>query len=282
MIKLKSLICEAKVPIISLQQAVEADLFGPVYHGTKAEYRDAIGKEGFKVVMGMYGTSGMSQGYQPGASYGNTGVPPPIHHLGFGVYFTTSKGIAKKFAGGTAKGMKTYFLKIPKLETINWGSERTMMKWWIKNGYDPEIARRGEGGRYLATAKLTEELKSQWDAVWYKGKGIYTLLDGDQVCVYEPEGKIFEIDLKLSTGYEIGSRVRAKHDITYYDYEGKPYRHIPGGTKGIILKRNDAAKAREMNDLYWAKRAQKWDLQVKFEKGGVQQVEDVDIEPLVP
>ena len=105
MIKLKSLICEAKVPPISLQQAVDADLFGPVYHGTKAEYRAAIDREGFKVVKGMYGTAGMSQGYQPGESYGNTGTPPPIHHLGFGVYFTTSKGIAKKFAGGPVKGV---------------------------------------------------------------------------------------------------------------------------------------------------------------------------------
>lgn len=88
--------------------------------------------------------------------------------------------------------------------------------------------------------------------------------------------------MKLSTGFEIGPRVVTKHDIVYYDYEGKPYRQIPAGLKGIILKRNDAAKSREANDLHWAKKAVKWDLQVKFEKGGVQQVEDVDIEPLIP
>lgn len=281
-IKLKSLITEAKVPRISLQQAKDANLFGPVFHGTKQETLSKIGDEGFKVITGMYGTDGMEQGYQPGSSYGNTGVPPPIHHLGFGVYFTTSKNIAKKFAGGTVRGMKIYFLKVPKKEEINWGSPNTMMKWWIKNGYDPEIAKRGEGGRYMATAKLTEELKSKWDAVWYKGRGIHTLLDGDQVCVYEPEGKIFEIDLSLSRGFDIGSKVVTKHKIEYFDYEGKPYRSIPAGLRGIIVRRNDAEKARQENPIYWAKRAKKYDLAVRFEKGGEQQVEDVDVEPLNP
>ena len=131
MIKLKSLITEAKVPKISLQQAVDNDLFGPVFHGTKAEYRDAIDREGFKVVQGLFGSSGMSQGYE-NSPYGLSGVPPPIHHLGFGAYFTTSRTIAKKYSGGTVKGMKTYYLNIPKLETINWGSPNTMMKWWVK------------------------------------------------------------------------------------------------------------------------------------------------------
>lgn len=284
-IKLQSLICEAKVPKISLQQAVDMGLFGPVWHGTKQENLSKIDAEGFKVVVGLYGTSGMSQGYEGGQNYGSTGVPPPIHHLGFGVYFTTKMSIAKRFAGGTARGMKTYYLNIPNREEINWGSVRTMMKWWIENGFEPELARRGEGGRYMATAKMTEQLKSKWDAVWYKGQGMYRLLDGDQVCVYEPEGKIFEIDLSLSKGFDIGAKVRAKKEIFWSDIHGNRFGSvIPAGTIGIIKSKREVDP--EMKEkwkehpTYWAHSVDKYILMVKWKKGGEKQVADTDIEPL--
>jgi hypothetical protein len=241
MITLKSLLCE-QVKKISLQKAVDNKLFGPVYHGTNQEALSKIDKEGFKVIMGLHGTSGMSHGYEY-EPYGYfTDVPPPIHHLGFGVYFTTVKAIAKRFAGGTAKGMKAYFLDIPKKETINFASPRKMMKWWIENGYDPELAKRGEGGRYMATAKMTEQLKSKYEGVWFKGKGIHRLLDGDQVVVFDPKD-IYEIDLSLSKEFDLGAKVKAKIDIKYTDKEGNVYGSVvPIGTTGIIVKRYDVKK----------------------------------------
>lgn len=286
MINLKSLICEAKVPAISLQQALDEKLFGPVYHGTNEENRSKIDAEGFKVIVGLYGTNGMSQGYG-NDPYGFTGAPPPIHHLGFGVYFTTSRAIAKKFAGGTSKGMRTYFLGIPNYEEINWGSARTMMKWWIQNGFDPELAKKSEGGRYMATAKMTENLKSKWDGVWYKGKGVYRLLDGDQVCVYEPEGKVFEIDLSLSKGFDVGSKVRAAKDIQFTDWEGNAYGSIvPMGTLGIIKSKQavdpEMIAKWKANPKAAMQSINKYAIIVKWKKGGEKQVADGDVMPLNP
>lgn len=286
MINLRTLICEAIVPKISLQQAVDEHLFGPVYHGTDIQRRSKIDKEGFKVFVGMYGDPNISQGYAPGDSYGNTGVPPPIHHLGFGIYFTRVIAIAKKYAGGTMKGMKTYFLKIPNHEEINWGSPGNMMKWWIKNGYDPELAKRGEGGRYMATAKMTEQLKSKWDAVHYKGQGVYKLLDGNQICVYEPEGKVFEIDLSLSRGFDIGAKVRAKVDIQWTDWEGTPYGDVvPAGTIGIVKSKTEVdPEMREKWQKIGARFANvnKYAIVVKWKKGGEKQTTDTNLEPLNP
>jgi hypothetical protein len=285
MILLESLIREAKVPAISLQDAMDRKLFGPVYHGTNEERRSKIGQKGFKVFVGMYGDPNIAQGYYA-SPYGNTGVPPPIHHLGFGIYFTRALAIAKRFAGGTMKGMKTYFLDVPKMEEINFGSERTMMRWWIQNGFDPELAKRGEGGRYMATVKLTETLKAKWDAVHYKGQGIVKLLDGNQVCVYEPKGKIFEIDLSLSKGFDIGAKVRAKVDIQWTDATGTPYGSIvPAGTIGVVKEKLPVdpywmEKWKKDHPNYWAARSDKWHLTVKWKKGGEKQVADTDVEPL--
>jgi hypothetical protein len=241
MITLKSLLCEATAPKISLQQALDKGMFGPVYHGTDQENRSKIDQEGFKIIVGLHGTSGMSHGYE-NQPYGFAGAPPPIHHLGFGVYFTTVKSIAKSFSGGTLRGMKVYYLDAPRMETINWGSPRTMMKWWVENGYDTELSQRGEGGRYMATVKMTEKLKSQWDAIWYKGKGVRRLLDGDQVVAFDLS-IIYEIDLSLAKGIEVGAKVVAKNEIVRLNYEGKPYGNaIPAGTRGIVVKRDDVAK----------------------------------------
>lgn len=255
-------------------------MFGPVYHGTSQENRSKIDQEGFKLIVGLYGTSGMSHGYE-NQPYAFVGAPPPIHHLGFGIYFTTLKSIAKQFSGGTLRGMKIYYLDAPRMETINWGSPNTMMKWWIKNGYDTELAKNGEGGRYMATAKMTEQLKASNDAIWYKGKGIRRLLDGDQVVAFDPS-IIYEIDLSLSKGFEVGAKVVVKHDVVWHNYAGEVYRSVPGGSKGIIVKRDEVANNRKEYPLYWAKRADKYVLTIKFRTGGTEQVEDVDVEPLNP
>jgi len=279
------LLCEAIVSKISLQQAIDEKLFGPVYHGTNEERRSKIDREGFKVFVGMYGDPNIAQGYTPGDSYGNTGVPAPIHHLGFGTYFTMIMAIARRFAGGTVRGMKIYYLKIPNHEEINWGSAGNMMKWWIKNGYDPELAKRGEAGRYMSTVNMTEQLKSKWDAVHYKGQGIRKLLDGNQICVYEPEGKIFEIDLSLSKGFDVGAVVRSKIGIQWTDSKGDPYgSQVPMGTKGIIkrktaINQDDKNRWKEFPN-YWAAKADKYLLTIKWKKGGEKQVADTDVEPL--
>ena len=129
------------------------------------------------------------------------------------------------------------------------------MKWWIDNGYDPELAKKD---RVSATIKLTDNLKSKYDAVWFKGKGLKRLLDGDQICVYNLD-IIKQLDLSLSQKGEIGSKVIANQDIESY---GKI---IPKGTKGIILNiRKISEEHRHLHngeDTFY---------EIKFAKGGRQ------------
>ena len=156
--------------------------------------------------------------------------------------------------GSATKGLKTYYLDIPKYETINFAVPHTMMSWWIKNGYDPELAKKN---RVAATKGLTEHLKSQWDAVWFKGQGLRKLLDGDQICVYDPS-RVYEIDPTLSKPGDIGSKVRRKSD----------------GMKGVIRRvRNlDPEQSRLYHD--GAKRL----LEVKWQKGSDYNVKDSDVD----
>ena len=250
MINLKSLLSE-DLRKISIQMATDEKMFGPVYHGTKQENIPHINKDGFKVIKGLYGSSGMANGYVSQPYY--EGIPAPIHHLGFGVYFTTVKSIAKKFAGDTTKGMQTFFLDVPKIEEINFAAPKNMMKWWIKHGYDPELAKQGEGGRTQATVKLTDTLKSEFDAVWFKGKGLHRLLDGEQICVYDPSN-IYVFDKSLIKPGEIGSKVVTKVDIDPYN---RGTNIIPKGTNGIIYKKTIPTEqqtwAKESNFVYTIK-----------------------------
>lgn len=186
---------------ISLQEAKDRKMFGPVYHGTTQDRRQQIGDEGFKVFEGDAGSGDVAHGYLEKDYHG--GIPAPVHHLGYGVYFTTSKTIAKQFAGGTTRGMKVFYLDVPQLETINFGAPKTMMKWWLSQGYDGELAKTD---RVAATKKLTDNLKSHYDAVWFKGRSMYRLLDGDQIVVFDPS-RVYEIDQTLSKPGEIGSVV---------------------------------------------------------------------------
>ena len=179
----------ASIPEISEHVANEQRLFGPVWHGTT--HREEIEQSGFQVPVGEARTEGVSHGYEKSDYHG--GTPAPIHHLGFGTYFTTVKAIAGSFGYGSSG--PAYYLNVPRLETINFGVPSTMMKWWTTNGYDPKIA---VVDRVLATQMLTNTLKQRFDAVWFKGKGIRRLLDGDQICVFEPNGRVFQLNKKLA------------------------------------------------------------------------------------
>jgi len=192
----------AAMNTISQQEAFDKGMFGPVYHGTTEESMGKILDTGFQIFDGEANQGNTAHGYT--ARNYHDGVPPPIHHLGYGIYFSTVKNIAKRFNGNSTKGMKTFYLNVPRLETINFGAPRTMMQWWIKNGYNPEIAKKD---RVAATHALTQTLAARLDGVYYKGKGLYKLLDGDQICVFNT-ASIFMVDKALTKPGEFGSKVK--------------------------------------------------------------------------
>jgi len=259
----KVAILAAPVKKLSLQEANDRGMFGPVYHGTNSENRGKIEQEGFKVHVGEARDEGISHGYNI-SSYAMS-RPPPVHHLGYGIYFTTTKAIGKQFNNDSVKGLKQYYLDIPKRATINFGASGTMMKWWLENGYDmpevkdfsdPKVAK----DRIEATKHLTEKLKSQYDAVWFKGWGLRKLLDGDQIVVFDPS-KIYEVDSKLAKGLDVGAKVKRKAD----------------GMVGVI---RGSQTIREEHKQYAAKGATKR-LEIKWKKGGTDlNVFDVDVEPM--
>ncbi len=218
---------------ISKQDATDRKMFGPVYHGAPQEKLDKIQSQGFKIFYGSGRSGDVSNGYQD-TDY-SSGYPAPIHHLGYGIYFTTVKNIAKNFNANTTKGLKEYYLDIPRLETINFASPKNMMKWWIDNGYDAELSKTD---RVAATKRLTDYLKSKYDAVWFKGTGLKRLLDGDQIAVFDPS-RIYQINQDLSKELEIGSKVISTVD----------FKNVLKGTVGII---NGKQNAQQMRD-YWEK-----------------------------
>ena len=215
----RHLLTEGAIPVISPQEARDRNMFGPVYHGTSniqtildtgfdvaRSVPKGVGMQGFREV----GIGDLANGYtfEPYQIGGDT--PPPVHHLGFGVYFTTVRAIAKQFNGGTEKGLKEFWIDSQNVEEINFGSPNTMMRWWFQNGYDPKdgiLKSRDHQDWVRATWNLTNTLKSQFDAVWYKGKGMgRRVLDGDQICVYDPS-LIYVVDASLATGLQVGAKV---------------------------------------------------------------------------
>ena len=83
---------------ISYQEAIDKKLFGPVYHGTTQDRWDKIHDSGFKVFIGQsptYIEGDIRHGYGNNL-YHNTGKLPPIHHLGYGIYFTKNKTTANR------------------------------------------------------------------------------------------------------------------------------------------------------------------------------------------
>lgn len=176
--------------IISPKEAHERNLYGPVYHGTTPDNIEKIKTEGMKFWVSEAGEGDTRNGFPIN---GGTTYPLPVHLLGYGIYFTETKEIAKHFGNGSLKNVVTVYLDIPRLETINFGSyETTMKKWYIANGYDPELARTD---RVKATQQFTDTLKSKYDAVLFKGKGLHRLLDGNQIVVFDPS-RIYVLDEK--------------------------------------------------------------------------------------
>ena len=190
---------------ISYAEAQSRRMFGPVYHGTTQEKQDAIKNSGFHVFIGGSRSGDVSHGYEMGR-YGGTPYPPPIHHLGYGVYFTTNKSIGKMFNGGTTRGLREYYLDVPRLATINFGSPSKMMNWWREHGYDMDES-LDETKRIQATINMTNHLKEKYDAVYFRGKGLRKLLDGDQICVFDPN-RIYVVNPELSAEGEYAPKDR--------------------------------------------------------------------------
>lgn len=218
---------------VSTQEATDQRLFGPVYHGSSPENLEKIKKTGFRILTGPTGSPGVSHGYDDDKYFG-TEYPPPVHHLGFGVYFTTVRAIGKRFNDNSVRGLAQYYLDVPRLETINFAATTTMMKWWQANGYN--IADGVD--QYEATENLTNELSSKYDAVWFKGKTMYRTLDGDQVCVYDPR-RIYVLDDSAVGGHDLGAMVRIELRIPPR-YEGREDQYFmpgPNITGKIVSKR---------------------------------------------
>lgn len=270
--EINSLILE-NLNMISPQEAVDRGMFGPVYHGTSQDKHELIDKEGFKVFVGHERDGAVTHGYLDN-QYA-MGYKPPIHHLGYGVYFTTSKTIAKEYNKGTTKGLTPYYLDVNNIETINFGSPNKMMQWWIDNGFDAELAKTGAQGRVDATIKLTNNLKSKYDAVWFKGAGGFKrLLDGDQIVVYDPN-KIYRIDNTLVKDMEIGSKVVKVDNSSDNIHDFHKKLHIPTGMVGVVVNR------RKIDDKFKHMHPENanYFYEVRFAKGGIQHVYDINIKP---
>ena len=252
------------LPTITEHQARQHGMFGPVYHGTYSDMSQ-LRADGFKVFIGPAQTGDIRHGYDTN-NYGGTGIPAPIHHLGFGVYFTTVKTIAQQFAGGRGgQRLGPYYLDVPRLATINFGSPSNMMKWWIGSGFSPSLAKVD---RVTATVHLTQQLASRYDAVWYKGKGLRKLLDGDQICVYDP-ARIYLLDNAAAGDWEIGSTVIRKAD----------------GMRGTIRSIRDVTGILAQYPFAhtWLRPETRFTLTVTWRRGGTQmQVQDPDVTPAPP
>jgi len=196
----------ARIPEISPQEAHQ-NAIGPFYHGTSPEVIDQILEQGFQWEEAEARSGGTSHGYE--ARMYHEDCPPPVHHLGYGIYLTEVKSIAKDFGYGSMKNvLEFWILKEARIATINFGAPRTMMKWWNQNGYDCELAKTD---RVAATRMLTQTLSANYDAVLYKGKGMYRLLDGNQICIYNPS-ILRCVNKNLAQSGEVGSKVVRKLD----------------------------------------------------------------------
>ncbi len=197
---------KAPPPAISLQEAKQTCI-GPFYHGTSPENVSEILNKGFKWEEGDARSGGLAHGYEYSDYHG--GCPAPVHHLGYGIYLTEVKNIAKDFGYSSARNVLEFWvLKSANTATINFGAPNTMMKWWNKWGYDCNVAKID---RVLATKQMTDRLSAVYDAVIFTGKGLRRLLDGNQICIYNPD-ILRRVDKSLTQPGEIGSKVRRKSD----------------------------------------------------------------------
>ncbi len=254
----------AQVKRVSPEDVEQLKLFGPVYHGSTQDNLKAISQDGFKLFKGAPRSGNISNGYQL-KHYANS-LPPPIHHLGYGIYFTTNKSVAKRYSYGTVKGLVPYYIHAPNMGTINFGAPNTMMKWWLQNGYTahPNMT---QDEWVQATENLTNTLSSKYDAIWFKGKGLTTLLDGDQIVVFNINN-IFQLDNDLSVGYEDhGNILKIGNKITF--------KNSP--VKAEILKVNPQTRADYWQDLIGPS---KYSLELKMTLKAVEDLRAIYLEPL--
>lgn len=260
-----------EVTQVGYHEIRDKQLFGPVYHGTTEENQSQIAQAGFRVNISGARVGDTRHGYDLNdfSSYGALDVPPPVHHLGYGVYFTQVKSIAKDYNQGSGKNLKPYYLDVPRLETINFGSPNTMMRWWVKNGYNMESVSnlRAQGlkqwqieqKRIEATTNLTNKLKSQFDAVLFKGQGLTRLLDGNQICVYDPQRiYLFNPELNDQNQFLAGDRAKIKGINAVVAVQGSrpkhstfrsPWDHVVGASEHYLtiqLKPQDADLIKQM------------------------------------
>jgi len=209
---------------ISRQEAKK--MVGPVYHGSTETNRQLIKYQGFQFFKEPPRQGNVRHGFELKGNYPETDAPPPIHFLGYGVYFSISKGQAAKynvkkdnFGSGSKTGLIPYYINAPRLEELNLASPKKMMAWWKENGYNmPPIEHLQnqmlskeeiEELWIKETDNLTKTLSSKWDAVHFIGKGFGSLLDGNQICVYNPEN-ICVIDEKSEPELDAGNGVFIK------------------------------------------------------------------------
>jgi hypothetical protein len=199
---------------ISTQGAIDNKLIYPVYHGTNEQNYSTIIQQGFKAPS-SYDSEHKKNSYGLVDYYDK--IPPPTDHLGFGIYFTKNKSIAQTFNKTGWEGKRRlpiYAINAPNFLEINFAAPRTMMKWWLENGYNEQKARdalkyRNYRLRDEATKELTDNLSSKYDAIHFKGKTIYRTLDGDQFCVYDPKNIYIINDSDAKIG-DINSKVSLK------------------------------------------------------------------------
>jgi len=212
-----------------VSRAEARNMFGPVFHGTTEMNRQLIKNQGFQFFKTPPRQGNVSHGFKLQAW--QEGAPPPIHFLGYGVYFSVSKTQASLYnrrkdgRAGSTVGLTPYYINAPRLKEMNLASPRKMMDWWRENGYDmPSLEslhnlQPSEINQMWieATDSMTKVLRSQWDAVHFVGKGFGTLLDGNQICVYNPENicvidETSEPELDAGNGVfiKIGDRIQVK------------------------------------------------------------------------
>lgn len=206
----------SEVTQVGFQEIENKNLFGPVYHGTTDTNMANILKSGFKYEIGDARTGGTSHGYE--ISDYALGIPAPVHHLGYGVYFTQNESIAKQYQG-SGKKLTAFYLDVPRITDINFASPNTMMKWWQSNCYDmPTLKSLNDKSkqeiaeiRIQSTKNLTDCLKAKYDAVLFKGKGLRSLLDGNQICVFDPSRiYLFNPQLNAENEFLLKDRVKLK------------------------------------------------------------------------
>lgn len=219
-----------KVDKVSPQQARE--MFGPVYHGSTEEGRESIADHGFKTFIGDAQKGDVKNGYK--LQNFAKGRPAPIHHIGYGVYFSPSKGAAKIFNNDSVRGLTPYYIDKSRMMTFNFQSTDKMMDWWINHGYDMPVVYPSTYTpeeivqmRIKATVNMTNQLKSEYSAIHFTSKGYGKRMDVAQVCVYD-QNAIFQLDKSLAKPWETGSQVEFIKNTNRSD------RDPPIGTIGEI------------------------------------------------